>query len=146
MIDTKTGQTLEHRALCRHPRLGVTWNTSHGDTLCRICQEVGIDPKDPTNKRVEDTNNFHAIRYEDIPLYRRAGISFSKVVCTFLPKTRVPTALASPLRAKTKQIPGDVGTKTASIDLVKILLNRVLSAKAPSLSLLTSKTYISKPL
>ena len=38
VIDTKTGQTLEHRALRRHPRLGATWNTSYGDELGQICQ------------------------------------------------------------------------------------------------------------
>ena len=68
VLDPETGQSLEHRALRRHLRLGPDRNTSYSNELGRLCQGIGINPADPSKQHVEGTNNFHPIRYEDIPL------------------------------------------------------------------------------
>ena len=76
VLDTKTGLTLEHCALHRHPRLDKTCNTFYSNKIGRPCQGIGTDPKDPTKKRLSGTNNFHVIRYEDITHDCRKGIAF----------------------------------------------------------------------
>ena len=90
VLDTETSQTLEHRALRRQPRLAATWNTSYINELGRLCQGIGTDPTDPTQKRIKGTYTFHVILYDDIPPDRHKVIAFSKVVCTFRPNKSDP--------------------------------------------------------
>ena len=127
VLDPETGQSLEHRALHRHPRLGPNWNTSYSNELGRLCQGIGINPSEPSKKRVEGTNTFHPVRYENTPLDRRKEITFSKVVCTFRPDKADPNRTPITIAGQNIKYPGDVGTKTASLNLVKLLLNSVLS-------------------
>ncbi len=56
VLDPKTGMTLEHKQLWRHPKYKHIWNTSYADELGRLCQGVGKDKKDPTKQCVEGTN------------------------------------------------------------------------------------------
>ena len=90
MIDTKIGESLQHRALHRHPCLANTWNKYYINELGQLCQGIGTDPKDLAKKRVNHTNTFHVIRYEDIPLDLRKGIAFSNFMYTFRPKKSDP--------------------------------------------------------
>ena len=76
---------------------------------------------------MEGTNTFHPIRYENMPLDRRKEIAFSKVVCTFRPDKADPNCTHITIAGQNIKYPGDIGTKTASLDLVKLLLNSVLS-------------------
>ena len=70
---------------------------------------------------------FHPIRYKNIPLDRRKDIAFSKVVGTFRPDKANPNLTRITIAGQNIKYPGDVGTKTASLDLVKLLLISVLS-------------------
>ena len=90
VLDTEIGQTLEHCALCSHPRLATTWNNLYSNNLGRLCQIIGTDSTDPTQKRVKGINIFHVILYDDIPPDRRKGIAVSKVVCKFPPNKSDP--------------------------------------------------------
>ena len=83
VIDTKIGESLEHSALRRQPRLSNMWNTFYSNNIGRLCQVIGTDPKYPTKELLNGTNTFHIICYEDIPLERRKVIDFSKVFCNF---------------------------------------------------------------
>ena len=78
---------------------------------------------------MNDTDTFHVIRYEDIPIDRRKGISFSKIVCTFRPEKSDPNRTRITIAGQNITYPGDVGTKTASLKLIKLLLNSILSRK-----------------
>ena len=127
VLDTKTGASLEHRALRRNPRLSKTRNTSYIKNLGQLCQGMGTEPKEPTKKLVNGTNTFHVIRYEDIPLDRQKGIAFSKVVWTFRRKKSGPNRTCITIAGQNITYPGKVGTRTASLDLIKLLLSSVLS-------------------
>ena len=78
---------------------------------------------------VESKHTFHPIRYENIPLDRRKEIVFSKFVCTFRPDKSDPNQTSITITGQNIKYPGNVGTKSASLDLVKLLLNSVLSRK-----------------
>ena len=127
VLDPETGQSLEHRALRRHPCLGPKWNTSYSNELGRLLQGIDTNPSDPSKKHVEGKNTFHPIRYENIPLDRRKDIAFSKVVCTFCPDKADLNRTRITIAGQNIKYPGDVGTKNASLNLVKLLLNSVLS-------------------
>ena len=133
VLDPETGQLLEYRALRRHPRLDPDWNTSYSNELGRLFQGIGVDPSDPSKQRIEGTNTFHPIRYENMPLDQRKEIAFSKVVFTFCPDKSDPNQTRITIAGQNIKYPGDVGTKTASLGLVKLLLNRVLLRKGANL-------------
>eukprot|EP00804_Cyclotella_cryptica_P003563 CCRYP_002179-RA/>CCRYP_002179-RA protein AED:0.44 eAED:0.44 QI:0/-1/0/1/-1/1/1/0/111 len=67
VLDQDTGQTLEHRQLCRHPKHKATWDTSYSNELGRLCQGINTHPTYPHQKRIEGTDTFKPIPYHDIP-------------------------------------------------------------------------------
>jgi len=79
VLDTSTGEFLEHRQLRRDPRYKETWDTSYANELGRLCQGIGSGTT-PTSKRVAGTNTFFLIDYHDIPAHKRKEICPSKLV------------------------------------------------------------------
>ena len=94
-----------------------------------MCQGIFTEPTDPTPKRVKGTDTFHVICYDDIPPDRRRGIALSKVVCTFRPENSDPNRTRITIAGQNIKYPGNVGTKNASLNLIKLLLNIVLSRR-----------------
>jgi hypothetical protein len=147
VLDPATGKSLEHRALRRHPRLGPAWATSYSNELGRLCQGIGSDASDPAKQRVEGTDTFHVLRYEDIPPDRRKGVAFSKVVCNVKPEKSDPNRTRITIAGQNITYPGDVGTKTASLDLIKLILNSVLSRRGAKFVTFDIKNfYLQTPL
>ena len=107
--------------------MGPDWNTSYSNELVRLFQVIGVDPTNLAKQQVKGTNTFHYICYDNIPLDQRKGIAFSKVVCNFRPGESDPNITCITIAGQNIKWPGDVGTKTASIDLLKLLLNSVIS-------------------
>ena len=121
--------------------MGPDWNSSHSNELGRLCQDIGVDPYNPSKQRVKGTNTFHVICYDKIPLERQKGIAFSKVVCTFRPEKSDPNRTRITILGQNIKWPGDVGTKTASLDLLKLLLNIVLSYKESKFATFDIKNF-----
>jgi len=93
----------------------------------RLCQGVGRGEKGPKRQRVAGTDTFRVIRYEDIPRDRRKEISHVKVVCEVRPNKSDPNRTRITVAGSRICYPGDVGTPTASLELVKLMLNSVVS-------------------
>eukprot|EP00804_Cyclotella_cryptica_P001782 CCRYP_018594-RA/>CCRYP_018594-RA protein AED:0.21 eAED:0.21 QI:0/-1/0/1/-1/1/1/0/556 len=73
VLDTDTGLSLDYKQLRTHPKLGYIWSKSYANELGRLCQGVGTD--DPgTHQRVQGTDTFYVIDYDDIPSDRRSEI------------------------------------------------------------------------
>ena len=83
ILDTGTGEPLEHRQLQRHPRYKKTWNGSYSNRLVRMCQGIGKGSKGPKKQCVKGTDTFRIIQYEDIPVDRCNEIAYNKVVCEY---------------------------------------------------------------
>ena len=128
VLDATTGQTVEHLQLQHHPDYKEVWDCSYSNKLGRLCQGFGSNSTN-TGQRVKGTNTFKFIRYENIPHNRRKEITFSKVVCLFHPEKPDPNHTRITIGGNLICYPGDVGTKTASLNLIKIVLNSVLSIK-----------------
>ena len=73
VLDSATGEFLEHCQLRRDPRYKITWDKSYSNKLGRLCQGIGTGTK-PGTKRVAGTNTFFLIKYDDI---RRSAILLS---------------------------------------------------------------------
>jgi hypothetical protein len=126
VLDPATGKFLEHRQLRHDPRYKTTWDTSYANKLGRLCQGIGTGAK-PGTKCVDGTNTFFCIEYNDIPVHKRKEICHTLVVCEVRPDKDDPDCTRITIGGSKICYPGDVGTNTASLELVKILLNSVLS-------------------
>jgi hypothetical protein len=127
VLDETTGKLLEHRQLRRHPSYKKTWDTSYANELGRLCQGIGTDKTQPTKKRIEGTNTCRPIQYHKIPQSRRGDITYTRVVCEIRPQKDDPNRTRITIGGNRIDYPGDTGTKTGSLEVVKLTLNDTLS-------------------
>ena len=73
--------------------------------------------------------HFYVIDYKDIPINRRKEITYTKVVCKVRPEKDDPDRTHITIGGNRICYPGDVGTRTAPLELVKLMINSVLSRK-----------------
>ena len=140
VLDSATGEFLEHRQLRRDPRFKTVWDKSYANELGRLCQGIGAGPS-PNSKRVDGTNTFFLINYDDIPTHKRKEICHTLVVCEVRPEKDDPDRTRITIGGSRICYPGDVGTNTASLELVKLLLNSVLSRKGARFSTIDLKNF-----
>ena len=117
---------LEYRQIRKHPAFHKIWNKSYSNKLGRICQGIGTSTRGSV-KRAKGTNTFFLIRFEDIPADRRKEITYTKVVCKVRPEKTAPNRTGITIGGNQIFFPGNVGTPTASLELVKLVFNCVLS-------------------
>ena len=147
VLDHSTGQTLEHRQLRRHPQYKEVWDTSYADELGRLCQGIGQDPTAPGKQRVEGTDTFRPIMHADIPSSRRHEVTYTKVVCEVRPQKEDPNRTRITIGGNRICYPGDTGTKTGSLEVVKLLINSVTSRPGAKFACFDIKNfYLGTPL
>ena len=127
VLDHDTGKTLEHRQLRRHPKYKDVWDKSYGNELGRLCQGIGRDPANPTKQRVAGTDTFRPIKYANIPHERRVDVTYPRVVCEVRPQKEDPNRTRITIGGNRICYPGDCGTKTGSLETVKLIINSALS-------------------
>ena len=89
VLDPATGEFLEHRQLRCDPKFKTVWGESYANELCRLCQGIGTG-RSPNTKRVDGTNTFFLIEYDDIPAHKRKEICHTLVVCEVRPEKDDP--------------------------------------------------------
>ena len=94
----------------------------------RLCQVVGVG-SDGKGKLVDSINTFHMIRYEDIPPDCWKETTFTSIVCKFRPQKKDPNRMHINIMGNCIYYPGDTFTNTVSLELVKLLINSVLSCR-----------------
>ena len=147
VLDPATGRLLEHRQLRSHPDYKSIWDQSYANELGRLCQGIGTNNSNPTGKRVDGTNTFRPIAYTDIPSDRRQDVTYSRVVCEVRPTKDDPNRTRITIGGNRICYPGDTGTRTGSLELVKLQLNNVLSTpNARFASFDISNFYLGTPL
>jgi hypothetical protein len=126
VFDEITGNFLEWRQLHTPPTLSVTWSTSYANKLGRLCQ--GIHTNLSEGKPVKGTNTLFPIPYDKIPSDCRREITYYKVFCKVQPEKGDDTnRTCINIGGNNIAYPGDVGTPMGSIELVRLLINSVLS-------------------
>jgi hypothetical protein len=114
VLDHDTGLSLDYKQLRTHPKLGHIWSKSYANELGRLCQGIGTDDSG-TKQRIQGTDTFYVIDYDDIPSDRRSEITYSKVVCKVRPEKSDPARTRITIGGNRICYPGDVGTKTAPL-------------------------------
>ena len=127
VTNEETGKALEYRHLKWNPTLASTWQYSYSNTMGCLCQGVGRGTKGPKKQRIACTDTFCVIRYTDIPCDRQTEIAHVKVVCEVRPQKIDPNRTRITVAGNRILYPGDVGTPSACLDFVKLMLNSVLS-------------------
>ena len=105
----------------RDPKHAKVWSESLANEFGQLAQGVG--------GRVKGTNTIFFIQKDQVPIDRRKDVMYSSFGCEF--KQNKEEKHRTRLMAGGDRInyPEDVGTPTADMTLVKILLNSVISAK-----------------
>ena len=127
VLDPDTGNTMEYRQLRRHPKYKKLWEKSYYNELGRLCQGIGKGNNGRKKQRVARTETFKVIRYEDIPQDRHKEVCHTKLVCEVSLHKEEPDRTRITIGGNRIIYPVDVGTPTASIELIKLILNSVLS-------------------
>ena len=118
VVDMETGELLEYRKLLRHPRFKDEWSLSAANEFGRLAQGVG--------GRVKGTNTIEFIHKSEIPNDRWKDITYIKFVCTVRTEKKEPNRTRATMGGNINY-PDDVGTPTATLLLIKIFLNSVIS-------------------
>ncbi len=80
------------------------------------------------------TNTFHFTRYSNIPHYKRKEIIYTKVVCEIQEGKDNKNCTRITVGGNLIFYPGDAGTNTASLELIKLMLNSVILRKGARFS------------
>ena len=141
VFNPDTGETLEYRQLRCHPKYRCIWETSYCNELGRLCQGIGRGDNGPKKKCVAGTETLQVIMYEDILGDRRREVCHTKVVCEVRPQKEDPDRTRITIGGKHIIYPGYVGTPTVSLELVKLILNSVLSHPGAKFSCFDVKNF-----
>ncbi len=146
ILDPTTGDFLEHCQLCYDPHYKTTWDTSYANELGCLCQGIGFGPT-PNSQRVAGTDTFCLIDYNNIPLHKRKEICHTMVVCKVCPEKDDPDCNRITIGSNRICYPSNVGTNMALLELVKLLLNSILSGKgARSSTIIIKNFYLNTPM
>ena len=147
VLDHKTGQTLEHRQLRQLPKYKKTWDRSYGNEFGPLCQGAGVHPTIPGAQRVKGTDTMRPINFHDIPRGRISDVAHTRVVCEVKPNKEEINRTRITIGGNTINYFGDCGTKTASLETIKLVINSTLSTPgAEYMTMDLSNFYLNTPL
>jgi hypothetical protein len=132
-----TGDLLEYRQLAKIPKYRQKWTNAFGKEIGRLAQ--GIDGI------VEGTNTIFFVDYDEIPEDRKKDVTYARICVNYRPEKADPNRCRITLGGNLINYPGDVGTRTADMLTVKLLLNSVISTPGAKFMPWTSAISISWP-
>jgi hypothetical protein len=112
-----TGKAMEYRKLITDPVTKNAWLILAANEYGRLMQGGG--------GRVKGTDTMHFIKRSDIPSGRTS--TYPRFVCEERPQKKEVNRTRLTLGGNLIDYPGDVSTRTAEMDTIKILLNSVVS-------------------
>jgi hypothetical protein len=138
VLDKESGQLLEHCKLQQDPCYEEVWDRSYSNELGQLCQGIGMGDK-AGSKWVAGTNTFHLTQYSDIPHHKRKEIIYTKVVCEISEGKVDKNCTRITVGGNLIFYPGDTGTNTALLELIKLMLNSVILCKGEHFSTIDIK-------
>ena len=112
----------------------------------RLCQGV-VTGTNGIGKRVEGTNKFFVVKFEDIPKDRLSEICYTSVVCEVQLGKKDPNQTRITICGTNVCHLGDVVTNIASLELFKLIINSVISGAGAKYVCFDIETfYFSTPL
>jgi hypothetical protein len=119
--DEETGEYVKYRQLIQDPKHKEVWSKSAENEFGQLAQGVG--------GRIKGTNTIFFIHKSEIPQDRLKDVTYIKFVASVRTEKEDPYRIRATLGGNLIHYPDDVGTPTADLLLIKILLNSVISTK-----------------
>ncbi len=116
------------------------WDRLYANELGRLCQGIGTGNKEGET-RVAGTNTFHLITFADIPHHKRKEIIYTKVVCEIGEGKDDENSTRITVGGSLIRYPGDLGTNTASLELIKLMINSIISRKGARFACIEIKNF-----
>ena len=139
VLDKQTGKLLEYKQLITHPKYREDWLLSSANEFGRLAQGVG--------GRISGTDTIFFIHKHEVPEDRFRDTTYAKFVCNERPQKKEVNRTRMVAGGNRIQYPGEVGTPTAEMMLVKILWNSVISTKGAKYMTMDLKDfYLNTPL
>ena len=146
VLDRESGTLLEHRQLRKDPRYKTVWDRSYANEHRRLCQGIATGNK-AGGERVAGTNTFHLITFADIPHHKRKEIIYTKVVCEICEGKDDENRTRITVGGNLICYPGNAGTNTVSLELIKLMLKGVISRKGARFACIDiQKFYLDMPM
>ena len=113
------GELLQYRHLIKRPEYKRVWGGAYGKEVGRLAQGLpGI---------VEGTDTIDFIRKHEIPDDRYKDVTYGQIVCNYREEKIDPYRARLVVGGDRINYPGEVGTPTADLLTVKLLLNSIVS-------------------
>jgi hypothetical protein len=90
--------------------------------------------EDPTQQRAEGMDTFRVIRFEDVLPEKRKKVCHTTVVCEIRRDKYDPNMTRITVAGGRIIYPGDVGTRTGGLKLVKLMIKSGLSKRGATAS------------
>ena len=95
----------------------------------------------PKNQIIKGTGTFKVIRFNYIPFEKRKDVCHKRVVCEYRLDKDEPNRTRITIAGDHILVPFDVSTPTGSLELVKLVINSVLSRQNAQFSAFDIKTF-----
>ena len=118
--------------LRRHPQYAEKWNRSLANKIGRLFLGIGIN--EDGQHRIKGTNTFFIIHFQDISKTRIHEVCYTYVLCQELPGKSYSNRTCITICGTNVRYPRDVGTKTASLEILNLIINSVISRQGAKFS------------
>ena len=139
IFDEESGTQLKYRQLINHPKYREIWMHSSANEFGRLAQGVG--------GRIQGTNTIFFIHKYQVPVDRLGDVTYAKFVVELKPNKAEVHRTRLTVGGDKVHYPGDVGTPTADLILVKVHVNSVISTPGAQYMTLDVKNfYLNTPM
>ena len=128
-----------------HPQCAKKWDSSFANKMGRLFLGIGIN--EDGQHRIKGTNIFLVIHFQDIPKMKINEVCCTSVLFQERPGKSDQSRTCTTICGTNVQYPGDVGMKTSSLELLKIIINSVISIAGAKFAVFDmSNFYLNIPL
>ena len=139
VFDEDSGKLLKYRKLITHPKYREVWLHSSANEFGRLAQGVG--------GRIKGTDTIYFVHRNQVPADRWKDVTYAKFVFELKPNKKEVHRTRLTIGGDKVHYPGDVGTPTADLTLVKMHINSVISTRGARYMTLDVKNfYLNTPM
>ena len=125
---------LEYRYLRINPQYRQVWGKSFDDEIGRLAQGM--------HNRVDGTDKMFFFNKNKIPKKHRRNVTYRQIVCNVIEVKAEKNRTRLIVGGNIINYPGDIGTSTTCLLIVKLLVNSVVSTAGAKFMTLDIKNFI----
>ena len=138
VINEDTSNSLEYRALIKHPKYQDIWHRSYANELGRISQSFWD---------IKDTDNIRFIKKNKLPQNQWRDATYGHIVVDYRPQKFEPHQTILTVGGEKINYPYDISTPTADLATIKLLWNSTISTPgAKFFTIDVNNFYLVKPM